>query len=97
MHVSGKSNDLILSLTNKRSEDLIGEVVGLLSNHFRKKMGRELTVNVSNNLHARQGGKNKPVMIQADPSGQAVQQGFMKGTNGGIVYSKQPSVSNGRH
>ena len=84
------SNDLVLSLTSKKNEDLTGEAVGVLCAHFSKMMNRPLPVSVSNELKAKSGKKSKVVSVQAA----AADTGFAKAADGGILYSAQ-SAKNG--
>lgn len=77
------SNDLVLSLQSKRGEDLTGELVGVLADHYLKMLGRPLNVRVSNQMEAKSGKRNKVVTVQAA----ADSTGFTKAANGGIIYN----------
>ena len=41
-HRSG--SDLVLSLQSKKGHDLVGELVGALTTHFQKSLGRPLDI-----------------------------------------------------
>lgn len=43
------ANDLVLSLHSRNNEDYTGELVGVMADHFRKKLNRSLNVQVSLN------------------------------------------------
>eukprot|EP00095_Tigriopus_kingsejongensis_P004033 maker-scaffold5_size1054832-snap-gene-3.11 protein:Tk04033 transcript:maker-scaffold5_size1054832-snap-gene-3.11-mRNA-1 annotation:"hypothetical protein CAPTEDRAFT_167519" len=78
------SNDLVLSLQSKKGEDLTGELVGILADHYLKMLGRPLTVKVSNQMEAKSGKRCKVVSVQTAASDGGE---FAKSANGGIIYN----------
>ena len=46
MHLRPPSNDLVVSMTSSKGDDVIGELVGIFGSKYQKMMGRNLDVQV---------------------------------------------------
>ena len=46
IHLKPPNNDLVLSLTTSKGEDLIGELVGIFGSRYQRMVGRKLDVQV---------------------------------------------------
>jgi len=85
IQLRGNNNDLVLSLNSSKNEDLCGELVGILSSIYCKKMGRNLEVFASNRLTARSGKAEKIISISSGASG--ANSTFVKNKDGTVTYS----------
>ena len=85
IQLRGNNNDLVLSLNSSKNEDLCGELVGILSSIYSKKMGRNLEVFASNRLTARSGKAEKIISISSGASG--TNSTFVKNKDGTVTYS----------
>ncbi len=65
---SGGGSDLVMALHHSRGEDVVGELVAVLSHQFTKVLSRDLDVRVSNQLTASQKNKVRGGIIKNAPS-----------------------------
>ena len=65
---SGGGSDLVMALHHSRGEDVVGELVAVLSHQFTKVLSRDLDVRVSNQLTASQKNKVRGEIIENAPS-----------------------------
>jgi len=86
IQLRGNNNDLVLSLNSSKNEDLSGELVGILSSAYSKKMGRNLEVLASNRLTARSGKTEKIISISPGASS-GPNSTFVKNKDGTVTYS----------
>jgi len=86
IQLRGNNNDLVLSLNSAKNEDLSGELVGILSSAYSKKMGRNLEVLASNRLTARSGKTEKIISISPGASS-GPNSTFVKNKDGTVTYS----------
>ena len=77
-------NDLVFSLASLKNEDLTGELVGILSSAFKKKLGRNLDIQSSNALSYKSQKSNKTIMISNGASGP--NSTFIKNKDGTVSY-----------
>jgi hypothetical protein len=82
IHLRG-SNDLVMSMNSGKSEDLSGELVGVLAASYEKRMGRNLEIVTSNVLRARSGKNIKPITVLGLAGPNAT---FVRNKDGSVVY-----------
>ena len=78
-------NDLVFSLNSLKNEDLTGELIGILSSTFTKKLGRKLEVLASNNLSYKSQKNNKTVVVSTGATGPSST--FAKNKDGTVTYN----------
>ena len=96
VHLRQPANDLIMSLTSLKQEDLVGELVGVLASRYARLTAKQLPVTASNVLKFQSGKKVQSITINARQvdgltspmnNNNNYQSEFVKSKSGGIVYT----------